>query len=85
MAKGGKRPGAGRPPRASFNDMVNFAERKKFVEFVLDQYMGDMRLATWMGNQLFGQAPQSIDHTTLGKELPTPIMPIAAPEQHEET
>ncbi len=60
-----------------FRDFVSDAERKKFVEFVLDQYMGDMRLAQWFGNQLFGQAPQSIDHTTLGKELPVPILEIA--------
>lgn len=36
------------------------AKRKKFVEFVLDTYMADMRLATWMGDQLFGKATQAI-------------------------
>lgn len=40
--------------------MVSIAEKKKFVEFILDQYMGDMRLALWMGDQLFGKAPQAI-------------------------
>lgn len=64
MAKGGARPGAGRPkgsittPR--FRDLVSEEEREKFVEFILDQYMGDMRLALWMGDQLFGKAPQPL-------------------------
>lgn len=77
MAKGGKRAGAGRKPGTAwkpFRDYVSDKERRKFVAFILDQYMGDMRLATWFGNQLFGQAPQSIDHTTNGKDLPTPIL-----------
>lgn len=78
MAKGGRREGAGRKPGSvtvrPFREFVTDAEKKKFVEFILDTYMGDMRVAVWLGNQLFGQAPQSIDHTTMGKELPTPIL-----------
>jgi hypothetical protein len=46
MAKGGKRPGAGRPAGSKtvpqFRDYVSDAERKKFVEFILDSYMGDI-------------------------------------------
>lgn len=61
MARGGKRPGAGRKPRASFSELVSTAERKKFVEFVLETYMGDMRLAMWMGDQLFGRASQAVE------------------------
>lgn len=75
--KGGARPGAGRPKGSGmkpFRDYVSDEEKKKFVEFILDQYMGDMRLALWFGNQLFGQAPQSIDHTTMGEKLPTPLL-----------
>jgi hypothetical protein len=64
MAKGGKRPGAGRPKGSKtvpqFRDFVSDKERKKFVEFVLDQYMGDIRLALWLGDQLFGKAPQPL-------------------------
>lgn len=60
-----------------FADFVGEDEKKKFVEFILDQYMGDMRLALWFGDQLFGRAPQSIDHTTLGEKLPTPILGAA--------
>lgn len=65
MAKnGGARPGAGRPkgptlPR--FADYVKEEDRKTFVEFILSSYMGDMRVATWMGDQLFGKAPQGIE------------------------
>lgn len=57
MAKGGKRPGAGRPKGSTnvprFSDYISEEERKKFVEFILDNYMGDMRLAQWMGDHLF--------------------------------
>jgi hypothetical protein len=66
--KGGARPGAGRPKGVHnikpFRDYVSEEERLKFVEFILDHYMGDMRLAQWFGNQLFGQAPQSINGAT---------------------
>jgi hypothetical protein len=64
MAKGGARPGAGRKKGSKtvpqFRDYVSDKERKKFVEFVLSSYMGDMRLTTWMGDQLFGKAPQPL-------------------------
>lgn len=64
--------------------MVSFEERKKFVEFILDTYMGDMRLAVWLGNQLFGQAPQALDVTSDGKELPQPLLYALDNERHEE-
>lgn len=77
MAKGGKREGAGRKPGPAwrpFRDYISPEEKQKFIDFILETYMGDMRLAQWFGNQLFGAAPQSIDHTTNGKDLPTPIL-----------
>jgi hypothetical protein len=40
-----------------FPSYVSDEQRKKFVEFILDQYMGDMRLALWLGDQVFGEAP----------------------------
>ncbi len=43
-----------------FRDYISEDERKKFVEFVLDQYMGDIRLALWLGEQVFGKAPQPL-------------------------
>jgi hypothetical protein len=49
MALGGKRPGAGRPKGSTnvprFSDYISEKERKTFVEFVLENYMADMRLA----------------------------------------
>jgi hypothetical protein len=47
MAKGGARPGEGRPKGSKttprFRNFVSDKERKKLVEFILDQYMSDMR------------------------------------------
>lgn len=57
--------------------MVSHAEKAKFVQFVLETYMGDMALARWMGDQLFGRAPQSLDLTSDGKQLPQPIIPLS--------
>jgi hypothetical protein len=77
--KGGARPGAGRPKGSGikpFRDYVSDKDKADFVEFILGAYMSDMRLAQWFGNQLFGQAPQSIDHTTMGEKLPTPILGV---------
>jgi hypothetical protein len=85
MAKGGARPGSGRKKGSTtvpqFRNYVSDTERKKFVEFILDSYMGDMRLAVWLGDQLFGKAPQPIDHTTKEEKLPTPI--LASVPDHE--
>jgi hypothetical protein len=65
MARGGAQPGAGRPKGSTnvpkFRDYVSNEEREKFVEFILDQYMGDMRLALWLGDQLFGKATQAVE------------------------
>jgi hypothetical protein len=81
MAKGGKRIGAGRKPGPAwkpFRDYINPEERAKFIQFILESYMGDMRLALWFGEQLFGKAPASLDITTDGQQLPTPIMYVPA-------
>jgi hypothetical protein len=56
--EGGRPKGTKTVPQ--FRDYVSDTERKKFVEFVLDSYMGDMRLAVWLGDQLFGKAPQPL-------------------------
>ena len=62
MAKGGARPGAGRPKGSTnvprFADYVTEEDRKQFVEFVLATYMGDMNLCKWMGDHLFRKPPQ---------------------------
>ena len=83
--KGGRQPGAGRPkgtpnlPR--FSDYVTDEERRKFAEFMLETYMGDMRLAVWFGDHAFAKPVEYIDHTTKGKELPTPI--LASVKEHD--
>lgn len=64
--------------------MVTIAEKKRFVEYVLSTYMESEKLTIWMGNQLFGLARQSIDHTTDGKQLPTPILNVPAHNGDEE-
>lgn len=80
MAKGGKRPGAGRPkgtrnvPRLS--DYVSEADLKTFVEFILENYMADMRLAVWLGDHLFAKPRQDVDVTTDGEKLPTPLLHV---------
>lgn len=78
MARGGYRPGGGRPKGAAnlprFSDFTTDEERRKFVEFVHETYMGDMRLAIFYGQNAFAKPVEHVDHTTLGKELPTPIL-----------
>lgn len=77
MARGGPRPGSGRPPGPTlprFSDFTNDEERRKFVEFVHETYMGDIRLAIFYGQNAFAKPVEHIDHTTAGKELPTPIL-----------
>lgn len=78
MAKGGARPGAGRPQgsknRLSFRDYWTEEEIIEFVQFTKENYMGDMGVHKWTGAQLFGAPSQSIDHTTLGEKLPTPLL-----------
>lgn len=73
MAKGGRQPGAGRPKgstnKVRFADFVSAKDKSTFVEFILSVYMGDMRIATWMGDHLFPKPMQSLDHTSGGKPL----------------
>ena len=62
MAKGGKRPGAGRPKGSGLNLKSYLTEMdiKTFIEFLLANYMEDARLMMWMGDHIFGKAPQPI-------------------------
>lgn len=76
MARGGKREGSGRKARewTPLRDLVSSKDKAEYVEFVLSTYKESPDLTKWLGNQLYGQAPQSIDHTTKGEKLPTPIL-----------
>lgn len=88
--RGGKRTGAGRPvgskneknARVTIHTYFTQADIEEFFEFLKDNYKEDMRLMQWLGDHLLGRPPQSIDHTTLGKELPQPIMQITT-NDHE--
>lgn len=45
-----------------------------FVSYLLSSYKKEPRIALWMADHIFGKAPLSIDHTTKGDKLPTPIL-----------
>lgn len=80
--KGGKREGAGRPKGSTntykLSDYVSEKDRKVFVEFILSNYMGDMRLATWLGEHLFAKPKQDVDVTSGGEKWPTPILNVVS-------
>lgn len=60
--RGGKRIGSGRKKGKSLNLKAYLTEKdiKEFVEYVLDSYNEDTRLMTWLGDHIFGKAPQPI-------------------------
>lgn len=73
MAKGGARAGAGRPKGSKnlrpFSYYWSEEERQEYAEFVKDAYKEDMRVLTFVGEQLFGKAPASIDVTSDGEQI----------------
>jgi len=62
---GGARTGAGRKPGSktvpALRDFVNDKERKKFIDHMLKAYPESDRIATWVGDHLFGKAPQTLE------------------------
>lgn len=64
MAKGGKRPGAGRPEgsknKLSLRDYMKKEDIEEFFEFVLSTYKESEKLTIWIGDQLIGKATQAI-------------------------
>jgi hypothetical protein len=64
MAKGGKRPGAGRPVgstnKLSLPDYMKNEDIEEFFEFVLSTYKESEKLTIWLGDQLVGKAAQAI-------------------------
>lgn len=46
-----------------FADYVTPEDRNTFAEFMISSYMGDMNVAKWVGDQLFGKAPQPLEHS----------------------
>jgi len=55
----------------------DFITEKEFAQIMLKAkeiaLTGDKDMIKFVGEQYMGKAAQSIDHTTGGKELPTPI------------
>lgn len=80
---GGKRPGAGRKKGfaalESEKARLMIAEKlaKQFAPIVdkaiEDAKRGDATARAWLTDRAYGKPNQAVDHTTLGKELPTPI------------
>jgi hypothetical protein len=73
MAKGGKRPGAGRPPGSKALDFLEKLKAKgkrdhqdeehyinEYLDFLIDNYKEDARLMQWMGDHIFGKAAQPL-------------------------
>lgn len=64
MAKGGARPGAGRPKGSTnllnIRDYMDEMEVSKFMQWLIANYPKDTRLAVWMADRLFGKAPQPV-------------------------
>jgi hypothetical protein len=64
MAKGGARPGAGRPlgskNKYSIHDFFTKKDVEEFIEFLKANYMEDPKLMVWLGEHLFGKAVQPL-------------------------
>jgi hypothetical protein len=82
MARGGKRPGAGRKPGKTLRllEMLNDKGTHdktdylaEFMNYLIDNYKEDTRLMVWMGDHIFGKAPQALDITTDGESLNGPM------------
>lgn len=71
--KGGRPKGSFTKPRLA--DHMTSEQVEEIIKTAQERAKeGDARLIVFILEQIFGKAPQSIDHTTLGKELPTPIL-----------
>lgn len=87
MARGGKRIGAGRPKDSKEKQtlvkeqallelrQLVLAEIAPIVRALIAKATtGDVQAARELLDRAFGKAQQSIDHTTMGEKLPTPIL-----------
>ena len=65
MAKGGARLGAGRPKgnfsRPQIRPYFNEDEIKQLVEDIKEEAKKDPAMKRWLGEQLFGKAPQQLE------------------------
>lgn len=92
----GTAPGPGRPEDTPEKALQRKALKVIIEEYreslsdvlpALSPVLKEMALAKDIGaikevhNRVMGQAPQSVDHTTLGKALPTPILGAATKDE----
>lgn len=77
MAKGGARVGAGRKPGKTVRllDLLKKDQINEFMEFLIDNYKEDARLMIWMGDHIFGKAPQAVDLTSGGTAFGVIMLP----------
>jgi len=83
---GGARPGAGRKKgvatlakekgRALIAKMLEENLEPIVLVAIQQAISGDKHARDWLTDNGYGKPSQSIDHTTLGKEMPQPIMPL---------
>jgi hypothetical protein len=71
MARGGKRPGAGRPPGplVRITDYWDKEAIDEYFEYLRDNYKESDKLMVFVGEHLMGKAPQALDITSGGKPL----------------
>lgn len=94
MAKGGYRPGAGRKPGEA---SIKAEEARAFLaQAVFDEIgpiakvlikrakTGEVQAIKELFDRAFGRAPQFVDITTKGKELPHPILPNVQTDNGDE-
>ena len=62
MAKGGARPGAGRPKKVTtyFREHWNDGEREELLRNLKKWAKTDQKVAIWCAEQIYGKAVQSI-------------------------
>jgi len=70
--KGGRPKGTLNKPR--FLDFYTEKELEQFVAETKEKAKTDSRIHAWIADQIFHKAPQAVDVTTNGKELPQPIL-----------
>lgn len=80
MAKGGKRPGAGRPKgsvtRPQLRDYFTEEEVKQMVEMIKTHMVDDMTLLKFAAEQIFGKAVQPISGDPIDR-TPIPILHVS--------
>ena len=78
---GGRPKGSTNVPR--FSQYITDEERAEFAQFMKENYMGDMRVATWFGEHAFAKPAQEITGKD-GRDLIPSALDQLTNEQLEE-